>query len=790
MIRIVTLCVLALLAPLAVSPTRAADAPVKTIVVHPVDNGKALVNPMMGWVFHYYSDSRREFGWNLEPSDTVDDFPGLSTVYLRLPWAYIEPSEGTFNWAIFDTPAQRWIAKGKKVAIRITSTEGIPKYATPIWVKEAGAKGHYMREHHEADEKTGGLWEPDYDDPVFLDKLDGLVKALAEHYDGNSNIAFVDIGSYGMWGEGHKVNVSNTPDEDAPVYQKHTDLYLKYFKHTLLTINDDTIGPQRQGRKFITTEYARARGVTLRDDSILVGRPPHSYFHSELAEDFWPDRPVVLEHQPYGASVHDHAWYPDLLLKAVEDYHASFLSLHWWPRVELNENREIITKINRRLGYRIVPRSIEYPDTVMVGQPFTVKSTWSNEGVAPCYPGGFPCLTIKDAKGGIVSCLADGAFNVRDLQIGPAARIPESSRTSLLTAGLFAPNAADGTYDLYLSIGQQDGTPAIALPLDGDDGQHRYKIGKIKIAGMETAFTREPGAPKAYAIAPSILGFGGGNAHNYAFRLGFDVHEKAPAGSSVFMHLINVGEITDQPPCGIAAKPEDWPIGIVKGTLVNRELPPGTADGDYQLLIGIWTPADGSRVPLSGEDDGEFRYLLGTIRVRDHGKSISMPGVPRLPAPPPVVHAPVAPKVYASKTSIVKVFPAVSRFTQTGPRQFTLCVEWDVRETAPADYIPFLHLCGPPPAADPLIVLPTGSDTPAAYWPVGEKHSGGDVSLELPSEIADGNYEIKAGLFMPDGKPERLKLAAGDDGAQRVVLGTLRVAQNGAKLSFEAAQAK
>jgi len=608
----------------------AGTAPVKKVVANFSDNGRALINPMMGWVFHFYSDSRTEFGGNLEPSDTVDDFPGLSTVYLRLPWTYVEPSEGVFNWPMLDTVAQRWIAKGKKIAIRITSTEGMPKYATPLWVKQAGARGHYMRDHVEADENTGNLWEPDYDDPVFLDKLDGLVKALGEHYDGNPNVAFVDIGSYGMWGEGHKVNVSNTPDEDAPVYQKHTDLYLKYFKHTLLTINDDTIGPQRQGHKFISTDYARAHGVTLRDDSILVGRPPHSWYHAELARDFWPDRPVVIEHQPYGASVHDHAWFPDLLLKGVEEYHASFLSLHWWPRVELNENKDIITKINRRLGYRIVPHQIEYPETITIGEPFTVISTWSNAGVAPCYPGGFMCLTLKDAKGGIASCLADDSFNVRDLEVGPEASIPVAQHDCKLTIGLFAPRTQDGDYDLFLSVGQRDGTPTIALPLDGDDGQHRYKIGKIKLTGMETAFSREPGAPKTVAIRPSLVGFGGGSNGNYSIQFAFDVHEKAPPGSSVFVHLLKDGDIIDQPSCGVDLKPEMWPIGIVNGKVVSAKLPPTAGDGEYQMLIGLWLPSDGSRVPLALQDDGTLRYLLGTMRVTDHGRSITMEGVPVL----------------------------------------------------------------------------------------------------------------------------------------------------------------
>ena len=123
-------------------PLTAADR----VTLNPTDAGTALLNPAMGWVFHHYDNSLQNYGSRLDASDTVDDFPGLSVVYLRLAWAYLEPEEGKFNWALVDTPAQRWIAKGKKVALRFScsETDETLSYATPEWVKKAGAKGHYF----------------------------------------------------------------------------------------------------------------------------------------------------------------------------------------------------------------------------------------------------------------------------------------------------------------------------------------------------------------------------------------------------------------------------------------------------------------------------------------------------------------------------------------------------------------------------------------------------------------------------------------------------------------------
>ena len=82
--------------------------------------------------------SRRTTVSKLEPSDTVDDWPGLSTVYLRIPWAYVEPEEGAFSgrsWTL--RPA---VAQGKRVAFRLTCSENWMPFATPEWVKKAARK--------------------------------------------------------------------------------------------------------------------------------------------------------------------------------------------------------------------------------------------------------------------------------------------------------------------------------------------------------------------------------------------------------------------------------------------------------------------------------------------------------------------------------------------------------------------------------------------------------------------------------------------------------------------------
>jgi hypothetical protein len=436
------------------------------VVVRPRDNGAALVNPGMGWVAHHYDNQLGKYHEKLAPSDTIDEFPGLSVVYLRLAWSYIEPEEGKFEWSIVDTPAQRWIAKGKQVAFRITCSESDRRqpYATPQWVRQAGAKGYFFQPGKGIVD-NGPNWEPDFDDPVFLAKLDAFLAAAARRYDGNPEVAFLDVGSLGVWGEGHTI-ASTKLNYSAATVKRHVDLHTKNFKRTLLAANDDWA---MQGRGPEALEYAFSQGLTLRDDSILVEGAGKEYKSAQWAERVWRDRPVILESEHYGMSRDRGVWVDgSKYLEAIERYHASYASIHWEPHEFLASNRALIEKINLRLGYRLV-----LTEAAWDGGQFRYKLR--NAGVAPCLPGGYISFTLKDSQGGIAVLFADDSFDVRNLA-------PDGDEV-LRSFPMTVPSILKaGTYSVYFSIGTRTGTPVIALPLEAGDGQRRYRLGEIRIA--------------------------------------------------------------------------------------------------------------------------------------------------------------------------------------------------------------------------------------------------------------------------------------------------------------------
>lgn len=464
------------LAILTLGSLTACGADRNLTTVRPSDTGTALVNPGMGWVLHFYDNGPDAYGSRLAYSDTADDYPGLSVVYLRIPWSYIEPQEGKFVWSVLDSPAQRWIAKGKQVAIRISCSESWMRYATPEWVKNAGAKG-YDFNPGEGIVNNGPYWEPDFDDPVFLAKLDNFLTALGERYDANPEVAFVDVGSFGVWGEGH-VYWSTKKQYPAATINKHIDLYRKHFRRTLLVANDDYA---MQGEDTIT--HADKLGLTLRDDSILVDGGDRAYFHSNLAKRFWQRLPVILESQHYGMSKDAGIWGDgSKYLQAVEDYHASYISIHWWPREFLDANKDLVNAINLRLGYRVQLVEASWSNSAAAGSTLSFSAKWRNAGVAPCLPGGYPAITLKDSEGGIAAVLTDDSFDMRSLPVDSPGKAEYVSQTTELPLPF---NLKPGKYDLFISVGTRTGTPKIALPLSGDDGAKRYRLGTLTVEAKQ-----------------------------------------------------------------------------------------------------------------------------------------------------------------------------------------------------------------------------------------------------------------------------------------------------------------
>lgn len=353
------------------------------------DSTTVLKNPHKGWELHYFDNGIKRYGTRLKPDDFLADFPGLHTIYLRLAWSFLEPEEGKFNWQVIDTVINKWTAKGYKISFRITCKETTETaFATPEWVKNAGARGSFRSESRLK------CWAPDYGDPVFLQKLENFHKAFAARYAHQPWLEYIDIGSIGEWGEGHTA-YSGWYDVPVEVVKKHIDIHRKYYPNNVLILSDDYLGQRDKddGADRILLEYAMKNKLGFRDDSsgvnwyVVLGFGYANIRSPEIFDLVWENIPVVLESDHYSSVQKYKLWDGGKRFeRGMEETHASIIAFHHWPREWLAENRTVAEKLANKCGYWYFPKYAVLPDTLRKNSDKNyLKMTWENHGVAPAY---------------------------------------------------------------------------------------------------------------------------------------------------------------------------------------------------------------------------------------------------------------------------------------------------------------------------------------------------------------------------------------------------------------------
>jgi len=368
----------------------------------------ALENPHKGW-YHHFPDNHINKYVIREDADLLK-LPGMDHLYIRLAWAYLEPKEGQFDWEVIDDIIDKWVGHGLGISFRIsckeTSTDRVEQqFATPKWVMEAGAKGGFYRSGQQVG--PDGPWEPVFDDPVFLEKLENFLRAFAARYDGKPWLRYLDIGSIGDWGEGH-THSGSRKEYSYELRKKHIDLHLKYFKASPLVISDDyvySLSDDREQKRL--RRYIAEQGISYRDDSILVNgyisrnTDTWTVRSPQFFEDVWRTVPTVLELEHYGGVKRQGNWLAkpgsslakygrgksgaDFFRGALGLLHATYIGYHGYAHEWLADNPELTVELLNRCGYWYFLHRVDVPDTLRVGEPCTVRMAWENKGVAPAY---------------------------------------------------------------------------------------------------------------------------------------------------------------------------------------------------------------------------------------------------------------------------------------------------------------------------------------------------------------------------------------------------------------------
>lgn len=382
--------------------------PKETELVSKWDTLRPIANPDKGWYHHMLDNGVGKY--LIQDKNDLINFPGMDHLYLRLAWAFLEPEEGKFDWSYLDDIVEKYVPMGYKISFRITCKETGPVptsipyeidgigYATPYWVKEAGAKGI------DRPEFGPPIWTPDWDDPVFLEKLENFYKVFAKKYDDQSWVRYIDIGSIGEWGEGHTYRSTRIPPTVEEV-KTHMDLYLKYFKNTPIIATDALIrvGDAADGSNELL-QYAIDNGIGLRDDSpMVIGwmrshidtwsvDKPH-YYEASCKKQF-----NVFELEHYGKVKENGLWpekngkgiipefnvtAKEVFINAMKLIRPTYIGYHGYMGEWLEDNPDLTVELLNLSGYWYFPESVN-TNHYKNGE-LSFEIAWRNKGVAPAY---------------------------------------------------------------------------------------------------------------------------------------------------------------------------------------------------------------------------------------------------------------------------------------------------------------------------------------------------------------------------------------------------------------------
>lgn len=325
-----------------------------------------------------------------------------SAGYARFHWAEIEPSEGVYNWQPIDDAIAYWASYGKGFAFGVinSNTASATAYVTPKWVFDAGAQ-------YTQTTLSGGTvqYTPVWNDPVFLQKVTKFVNALAKRYDGNQSVEFIDIRSYGNYGEMHVGNLNSTSLslDDRKV---HIDIYANAFEKTNLLMNVN-----KSADAGLIAKYAVSRGVGIRNDGIgsnvaMAGLTLDAKYKAPVALEFATGYATLKNNAANITSDNaDRAWKENNYLKGFELSAASYMDLGQYGSdsdLFIADQEALIQNIADRMGYKFALRDIKITTDAKNGASAKVITTWENSGVSYLYRDCHIALAVLDQDGNVV----------------------------------------------------------------------------------------------------------------------------------------------------------------------------------------------------------------------------------------------------------------------------------------------------------------------------------------------------------------------------------------------------
>ncbi|MBR3072171.1 hypothetical protein [Fibrobacter sp.] len=337
-------------------------------------------------------------------------------------WNKLNPAKGVYDWTELEKLLNALAEHNMGYALRVLpytpsfiKSDFPPQEEydwTPPFVYEMGAKKIQIdlrgTEYH--------AYAPVWDDSVYIWAAKEFAKALAEKYDGDPRIEYIDIRTFGEWGEWHTSHILGSEMPAYSVLIDMLDYYASLFKKTQLVLPSNGFGD--------VYTHALELGITKRDDGFIgtPGRP------DSLRRAYEANLPTIAENMAGYKTMLEYTdvipggylkWTPQRWVDAITTAHLTYYVLDQDSDCGYNfykENKTLADSMSKVIGYNFTVANAELTTiTDSKNTTSTLGITVKNTGVAPCFFDVYLVAEFVDSTGKALA------------QIGETVRIPKGT---------------------------------------------------------------------------------------------------------------------------------------------------------------------------------------------------------------------------------------------------------------------------------------------------------------------------------------------------------------------------
>ena len=457
----------------------------KYITVSPETTDEALYkNPGKGWILY---DSNGTFNMQTDAAWAI-----ASIAYVRFSWYEIETADGVYDFSPIDECIAQAKAHGTKLAFGVMACNPSSSvdYCTP----------KFILDRDDVNDITVNVAIPgttpfdthivDFTDPGegYYVKVTQLCEALAERYKDTGDVEYIDIRSYGSWGENtHSWLEGDEGILDSSRYDggvntevmaKVWQIYIDAFKDTGIQLMTawgyGCLGCESYAIKQLYYDAAE-QGVGVRRDG---------YGDSNGCmgcETLWSlNKAAGALEMPGGyAGVKNGGFTGEDLLAGPLENRASYYPLGAYGRDGvnmLNDLSDEIEAITNSIGYHFTLTEATFSQSLGINTTGTIEMKWLNDATAKLFLESNVSLALLDADNNVVDTCVLNGVDPTDW-VCAMDRLTDDSFNRAYAEFRFEADAAGGPYKLAvgLSTAYSD-TPDIQIGNTGKTDELWYVI--------------------------------------------------------------------------------------------------------------------------------------------------------------------------------------------------------------------------------------------------------------------------------------------------------------------------